>query len=182
MPKSGSQLKAAVNLCVSKSNTQSFDCREYGNDLHTPIGEWDVSEVTDMTDLFRGIKSFNADISKWDVSSVTSMQSLFYNAHSFNVDISKWDVSSVRNMQHMFFNAQSFNADISKWNVSSVKNMEYIFNGATSFSRTLCDSAWIVSPAPKRVSMFTGSSTQICFGSQPHGHSPTHSPKHSLTR
>ena len=112
MPKSGSELKAAVNLCVSKSNTQSFDCREYGNDLHTPIGEWDVSEVTDMTDLFRNIRSFDADISKWDVSSVTNMQS-------------------------MFDDAKSFNADISKWDVSSVTDMGKIFNGATSFSRTL---------------------------------------------
>ena len=53
VPKSRSELKAAVYACVSKSNTQAFDCREYGNDLHTPIGEWDVSAVTDMSDLFR---------------------------------------------------------------------------------------------------------------------------------
>ena len=144
MPKSRSELKAAVNLCVSKSNTQAFDCRKYGNDLHTPISEWDVSEVTDMTDLFKGIKSFDADISKWDVSSVTSMQSMFYNA-------------------------QSFNADISKWDVSSVKEMGNIFKDATSFSRILCGSGWMESQVQNMLlqnnyTMFRGSSAQICFG------------------
>ena len=143
MPKSRSELKAAINLCVSKSNTQAFDCRKYGNDLHTPIGEWDVSEVTDMTDLFRDIKSFDADVSKWNMSSVTNMRSMFYGAQSFNSDISKWDVSSVTDMGN-------------------------IFNGATSFSRTLCGTGWIVSRAPKHYSMFTGSSAQICFGIPPH--------------
>ena len=143
VPKSRSELKAAVKACVSKSNTQAFDCRKYGNDLHTPIGEWDVSGVTDMADLFRDIKSFNSDISKWDVSRVTNMQSMFSNAQSFNADISKWDVSSVKDMQNMF-------------------------KGAASFSRTLCGSGWIVSQAPKHYTMFTGSSAQICFGSQPY--------------
>ena len=109
-----------------------------------PIGEWDVSEVTDMTDLFAESKSFDTD------------------------DISKWDVSSVTNMQSMFCNAQSFNADISKWDVSRVTDMGNIFNGATSFSRTLCGSGWIVSQAPKHYTMFTGSTAQICFGSQSH--------------
>ena len=133
-PKSRADLKAAVNACVSKSNTQAFDCREYGNDLYTPISEWDVSDVTDMTDLFRDIKSFNADISKWDVSSVIKMHSMFTGATSFNADISKWNVSSVTSMQSMFTGASSFNADVSKWDVSSMTNMYQMFYNAQSFN------------------------------------------------
>ena len=37
------------------------------------ISDWDVSEVTDMKDLFKGAKDFNEDISAWDVSNVTDM-------------------------------------------------------------------------------------------------------------
>ena len=35
---------------------------------HGPIGEWDVSRVTDVNSLFFIGKEFNGDISKWDVS------------------------------------------------------------------------------------------------------------------
>ncbi|WP_434325812.1 BspA family leucine-rich repeat surface protein [Mycoplasma leachii] len=38
---------------------------------------------------------FNQDISTWDVSKVTNMSDMFYNATSFNQDLSKWDVSKV---------------------------------------------------------------------------------------
>ena len=161
-PKSRADLKAAVNACVSKSNTQAFDCREYGNDLYTPISEWDVSGVTDMTDLFKDIKSFNGDISKWDVSSVATTQNMFMGATSFNGDISKWNVSNVASMQNMFYNAKSFNADISEWDVSSVTYMRSMLYGANAFSRTLCG-AWKDAGATT-TDMFKGSSGGFCFG------------------
>ena len=176
-PKTRAELKAAVDTCLRASSVG--ECSK----ALGPIAEWDVSRVTDMNEMFYNRKSsysnypdiskFNADISKWNVSRVTNMQSMFYNAQSFNVDISKWDVSRVTNMQSMFSYAKSFNADISKWNVSSVTNMDSIFNGATSFSRKLCGTGWIVSQVPKNYAMFTGSSAQICFGSQPHAMTPT---------
>tara|TARA_B110000908_G_C10243377_1_gene447370 strand:- start:971 stop:2410 length:1440 start_codon:yes stop_codon:yes gene_type:complete len=81
--------------------------------LHTsfnePIGDWDVSEVTDMTALFGGLKNFNQDLSKWDVSNVRDMTAMFYKATSFNQDIGSWNVGNVRNMRNMFQNASSFN-------------------------------------------------------------------------
>ena len=42
-----------------------------------PIASWDVSAVTDMSDLFDGLGQFNADISSWDTSSVTDMTDMF---------------------------------------------------------------------------------------------------------
>ena len=119
------------------------------------------------------------------------MADLFRDMKSFNADISKWNVSSVTNMQSMISNAQSFNADISKWDVSRVTNMENVFNGATSLSRTLCGSGWMKPQVQqilleKKYTMFIGSHAQICFGSQPHAMpSPTqpatHASQHSLT-
>ena len=43
-----------------------------------PIADWDVSAITDMSDLFYNLKNFNADISNWDTSSVTTMRLMFY--------------------------------------------------------------------------------------------------------
>ena len=43
-----------------------------------PIAYWDVSSITDMSELFQGMSYFNADISGWNTSSVTDMSGMFY--------------------------------------------------------------------------------------------------------
>lgn len=126
-----------------------------------PIGDWVVSQVTDMSNLFAERSEFNADISKWDVSSATNMQNMFHKATSFNRDISKWDVKSVTNMNNMFSGATSFNQDISKWDVSKVVNMMGMFLDAKQFSQKLCGAAWTSSNA-KQNEMFTRSSGKMC--------------------
>ena len=39
-----------------------------------PMKDWDMSEVTDISYLFKNKYTMNADLSSWDVSSVTNMQ------------------------------------------------------------------------------------------------------------
>ena len=102
------------------------------------IGDWDVSRVTDMSNLFSGANMFNGDISTWDVSRVTSMNRMFMGASSFNRDLSKWDVSSVRDMANMFTGATAFRGDISMWDVSGVEFMTDMFSGATAFDTFDC--------------------------------------------
>ena len=65
--------------------------------------DWDVSQVTDMSEAFRDKEVFNGDLSSWDVSSVTDMNSMFSSAHAFNGDISSWDVSSVTNLSNFLY-------------------------------------------------------------------------------
>ena len=43
-----------------------------------PIADWDVSAITDMSELFKDLKNINADISNWDTSGVTTMQQMFF--------------------------------------------------------------------------------------------------------
>ena len=43
-----------------------------------PIADWEVSAITDMSQLFYNLNDFNEDISSWDTSSVTNMQFMFY--------------------------------------------------------------------------------------------------------
>ena len=42
-----------------------------------PIADWDVSAITDMSNLFSDLTNFSADISGWDTSSVTDMSQMF---------------------------------------------------------------------------------------------------------
>ena len=78
--------------------------------------------------MFYGCKSLTAlDVSGWDVSNVTNMSNMFRNANSFNQDISNWDVSNVTNMNVMFAYATSFNQDLSQWCVRKILSLPINF-------------------------------------------------------
>ncbi len=59
---SKAKLKRAVVECLELP--PKGDCT---NGPNGAIGEWDVSGVTDMDEIFDDASSFNGDISKWDV-------------------------------------------------------------------------------------------------------------------
>ena len=71
------------------------------------IEDWDVSNVENMEDMFKGCKNFNSDLSNWDVSNVKSMAFMFKGCENFNCDLSKWNVSIVKNMCNMFDGCKS---------------------------------------------------------------------------
>ena len=116
------------------------------------ISDWDVSSVTDMSSLFSGANAFNKSLVDWDVSSVTDMSNMFYFARAFNGDISGWNTSSVTDMSQMFDSADTFNGDISGWNTSSVTNMSGMFDFAEKFNRDI--SGWDVSSVTNMDDMF----------------------------
>ena len=149
-------LVSAVNNCIQAVSSGERCCSEWGADcgpagiVDMPL--WDVSLVTDMSDLFSGKAQFNVDISRWDVSSVTSIERMFYGASAFNADISRWDVSSVTSVTWMFRKASKFNADISRWDVSSVTYMNDMFRNAQQFNADI--SQWDVSSVTTMGYMF----------------------------
>jgi len=101
--------------------------RGYDADLN----DIDTSKITNMRGLVSNNNDFvigNIQIDKWDVSNVTNMRNMFFGCKAFNCDISNWDVSNVENMTAMFYRCSSFNQDLSKWDVSNVKKMECTFD------------------------------------------------------
>ena len=69
--------------------------------LHDDLSKVCVSNITDMKDALR-LRWFNTDIAYWDVSNVTDMSNMFFKAQIFNQDIGNWDASSVTRMSAMF--------------------------------------------------------------------------------
>ncbi|MDA8559070.1 BspA family leucine-rich repeat surface protein [Flavobacteriaceae bacterium] len=125
---------------------------ENGIAFNQDIGSWDVSSVKDMSSMFARARSFNQDISNWDVSNVTNMRSMFSQAWKFNQDIGSWDVSSVTEMFATFNTAKEFNQDIEEWDVSNVTDMGRMFGGATIFNQDI--GSWDVSNVTDMNSMF----------------------------
>ena len=112
-PKTYSQLKELINKLIGERgdiadlndiNTSDMSFLFYNSDFNGDISKWDVSNVTDMHDMFRYTKftGENGDISKWNVSNVTNMSYMFYGCKNFNADLNNWDVSNVINMRKMF--------------------------------------------------------------------------------
>ena len=143
-PSSRSSLLAAINLWAVDSLAATL---AYGE-----IAVWDVSSVSNMSNLFLNDSLFNSDISAWDISNVTDVSGMFKNAIIFNGDLSSWDVSNAINMNSMFENAESFAGDLSLWDVSNVTNMREMFTGAVSFQSDL--SNWNVSSVVDMFRMF----------------------------
>lgn len=135
--------------------------------IHSPVSEWDVSEVTDMSNLFawetnyydRVIKTFNENISHWDVSKVKNMKNMFHLVSDFNQPLNNWDVSNVTNMKGMFCDTKSFNQPLNNWDVSKLKNMEYMFYMAKKFDQSL--SSWELKNNVDISYMFDGSKMEI---------------------
>ncbi len=87
---------------------------EESYDVWSTISNWDVSNVTNMSSMFKGITGmYYSVISNWDVSNVEDMSYMFDQA--FNIDtahlisggldasaINDWDVRKVKNFKNMF--------------------------------------------------------------------------------
>ncbi|AWH85502.1 hypothetical protein HYN59_10405 [Flavobacterium album] len=120
-----------------------------------PLNSWDVSNVTDMSGMF-SLSTFNKPLNNWDVSNVTSMLGMFSEASSFNQPLNDWDVSNVISMDKMFNYADSFNQPLDNWDVSNVTDMAEMFYGATSFNQPLNN--WNVSNVQYMIRMFAHAS------------------------
>ena len=121
---------------------------------------WNVSNVTDMSEMFRIAYAFNQPIGTWNTGSVTNMSQMFYDANAFNQDISSWNMSNVGDMYRMFYGADAFNnggAPLT-WtfltNLNDQLSLSGMFYGATAFNADI--SSWNVSRVTNMSEMFRG--------------------------
>jgi surface protein len=124
------------------SNILTHIVRDINNFGH--IEYWDVSRVTNMSELFEDIIDFvnvnntiiqhteNHDgfLSNWDVSNVTNMSRMFKGSNLDRLKLGNWDVSKVKDMSEMFMNATNL-PPLENWNVKNVNNMSRMFKKST---------------------------------------------------
>eukprot|EP00434_Breviolum_minutum_P016766 symbB.v1.2.014788.t2/scaffold1087.1/size167708/6 len=125
--------------------------------IYGTIADWDVSKITDMSELFRYKSSFNEPIGNWNTSAVTTMESMFFRAYAFNQSLEAWNTSAVTTMESMFRYADAFNQPIGAWNTSAVTNMWSMFHRAAAFNQPI--GAWSTSAVTNMGSMFRAASS-----------------------
>ena len=135
-------LKTAVENCLTavpsgldccKPKSEGGGGADCGAGGHAAIGDWDVSQVTDMNHMFLRT-SFNQPIGDWDTSRVTNMHGMFGFTTAFNQPIGNWDTSKVTTMKYMFVRAKVFDQDISGWDTSKVTNKSGMFLNAAAYN------------------------------------------------
>ena len=141
---SRNELKTAVDAYIGN---KIIALGIYGN-----IKDWNVSNVTDMSELFRLVQKFNGDVSNWDVGNVTNMSYMFSQCDVFNQDLNNWDVSKVTNMSYMFhYCAIAF--DLDNWDTGNVTDMSYMFHYSHRFNNNI--DTWNVSKVTNMKYMFS---------------------------
>ncbi|WP_434451574.1 BspA family leucine-rich repeat surface protein, partial [Sphingobacterium spiritivorum] len=108
------------------------------------IGDWNTSNITNMSQMFARTYLFNQNIGNWNTSNVTNMVEMFTTSLIFNQNIGNWDTSKVTDMNFMFGNAPAFNQDIGNWNTANVLSMHQMFRNAIAFNQNLGN--WQLNP------------------------------------
>jgi surface protein len=106
------------------------------------IGGWDVSNVTNMSNMFNSALVFNNGgsdaIQSWTAHNCTNFSSMFSTAYNFNQPLPNLvNTSTVSTcaLNSMFNDAILFNQNIGGWDVSNVTNMSYMFYTVNQYSQ-----------------------------------------------
>jgi surface protein len=166
--------KSSNKFSENKSNVKGL------KDIERLDLYWNVSNVTNMSSMFRGCKKLKRIYVKtWDTSNVTLMDHMFFDCRSFvslmykngNNEYSylnNLNVSNVTDMSYMFSGLSypsygsvnesgwnvDFNQPLDKWDVRNVKNMSGMFKHCSRFNQNL--NSWKVDNVTDMSSMFEG--------------------------
>ncbi|MEL7269865.1 MAG: BspA family leucine-rich repeat surface protein [Bacteroidota bacterium] len=159
-------LNAMFRFCKSLVGNESFEnwdvstITDFSNMFdgaelfNQNLGVWDVSQATNLVFMFSDAKQFNQDISNWDIRNVEFLGSMFTGAESFDQPIGKWDISGITSLNALFAGAKAFNQNLSSWDVSAIEDFRALFSGAESFNQDI--SNWNVGNALSMNVMFAG--------------------------
>lgn len=116
----------------SQYNTTAFN---------QPIDSWNVSSITDMSNMFTSCNAFNKPINSWNVQNVTTMNGMFMSAFGFNQPLNNWWTKNCSNMGNMFYGASIFDQNLSSWDVHLIATKPTGFDTNTA-------ATWITAEKP----------------------------------
>lgn len=179
----------SMNETFSSLSLDSYNNQPVQFDLNEVLAGWDTSNVKSMKKTFSGSAALTKipGIKEWNVSNVTDMEEIFRDTtFTSGVDLNSWDVSNVQNIRMGFYDAAGDNLNaVKNWKLSSAESLEYVFgdsafadygglydwdvsnvkNFSEAFQRSSITNAdvlsqWDVSSAETLSGMFYGSSLE----------------------
>lgn len=113
--------------------------RSFAMELYGDINTWDVSEITDMFELFRNKSNItDLNLSNWDTSKVTNMGFMFNGCSSLtSLNLSgNFNTQNVTNMTSMFNWCTALNSITfgNNFNTQNVTYMDYMFTHCTNLT------------------------------------------------
>ena len=142
-----------------------YDCSNL-TDI-SALADWDVSNVTDMLDMFNGCSILTdlTPLKSWDVSNVKEMRAMFLNCSSLTdlTGLANWNVSNVTSMMYMFSYCSSLTdlTALANWNVSNVTEMSLMFDNCSKLTNLTALASWNVSKVTGMGYMFRSCSSLI---------------------
>lgn len=145
---------SSINNWDISNVTNLSECFNFATKFNQPISNWDISNVTDISYMFGNAYLFNQPIGNWNTSHVTNMAGVFLGALVFNQPLANWDTSKVTNMSQLFSNAELFDQPVGNWDTSKVTNMANLFHGTKMFNQPIA--SWDISKVTSIAYMFSG--------------------------
>ena len=122
---------------------------------------WNLYYAADLSHMFEGATSFNANVNSWDVTNILDMSHMFDGASEFQGYLTSWRPERTTNMASMFEDAAFFNADIRDWGLVSVTNMSNMFDrsGLTTWTYDILLNAWSLQELQENVTLGASTTT-----------------------
>lgn len=127
----------------NKGGTKTFNIQNIkgmfeGSNFNNRLANWDVTTVTDASDLFKNNTTFNKWIMNWfkqpagggKIWAIDTIAGMFEGANAFVQKLSNWDLTTVKDMSRLFKNNTKYNGWIKPWLPERVDNNTPEFRGA----------------------------------------------------
>ena len=148
--------KVYLNADSSEMFFSKYGEQKIKNILDLDLSNFDTSQVTNMSSMFRGMSNLTTlNLSNFDTSQVTNMDSMLASVSNLTtIDLSSFDTSKVTDMSLMFYNMSSLTTlNLSNFDTSQVINMYSMFDSVSNLT-TLDLSNFDTSKVTNMSSMF----------------------------
>ena len=109
-----------------------------GTDITTLYNSanWDMSHVTNTSEMFIACSTLDIDVTLWDMSSCTAMNGMFQQCGSLNPNVENWNITACTNFTAMFNVLPNFNRDLGGWILNTTSNVSIanLFASCSSFT------------------------------------------------
>lgn len=115
-----------------------YICEALQAEAFAQAENWDVSNVSDMSGMFRGCDLLTeVDLSNWNTASLKDIRFMFMGDEALvSVDVSGWDTSKITNMSSLFANCKALTTiqGLSGWTAEHVTTMDSMFHTCESLT------------------------------------------------